>query len=289
MITQPGRTNPRRSAAAYTPADQAKYSPVQDDTVGRTDQVPFVSLGIPGYGVLGAYDSTPTENPYPCWYKNKPPIPQYAGYDTLCDRIEVLNVWASGTPHRLHGLADPSIGLKRALEPPATWTDYLVSRPEYAGADRRPSGPLAYFETTPAHSPMTVHFDGLFSTGTGRTGRLTYVWDFGDGTYGTGGRVTHTYHRPAFAEVRLVVADGKGHRSGYRQAVKIGAPMSAAPLTSTCGRLSTTDMTALIPHRSAGANTTTLPWQPTAGDYTHPTPVSAPQKTPPTGKAHAAS
>jgi len=67
---------------------------------------------------------------------------------------------------------------------------------------------------------MTVHFDGLFSTGTGRTGRLTYVWDFGDGTYGTGGRVTHTYHRPAFADVRLVVADGKGHRSGYRQALK---------------------------------------------------------------------
>ena len=46
--------------------------------MGRTDQVPFVSLGIPGYGVLGAYDSTPTENPYPWWYKNKPPIPQYA-------------------------------------------------------------------------------------------------------------------------------------------------------------------------------------------------------------------
>jgi len=42
--------------------------------VGRTDQVPFVSLGIPGYGVLGAYDSTPTENPYPWWYKHKPPI-----------------------------------------------------------------------------------------------------------------------------------------------------------------------------------------------------------------------
>lgn len=136
---------------------------------------------------------------------------------------------------------------------------------------------------------MTVHFDGLFSTGTGRTGRLTYVWDFGDGTYGTGGRVTHTYHRPAFADVRLVVADGKGHRSGYRQAVKIGAPMTAAPPTSSCGRLSTTDMTALIPHRSAGANTTTLPWQPTADDYTDPTPVSAPQKAPPTGKAHAAS
>ncbi len=129
---------------------------------------------------------------------------------------------------------------------------------------------------------MTVHFDGLFSTGTGtgRTGRLTYVWDFGDGTYGTGGRVTHTYHRPAFADVRLVVADGKGHRSGYRQAVKMGAPMTAAPPTSSCGRLSTTDMTALIPHRSAGANTTTLPWQPTADDYTDPTPVSAPQKAP---------
>jgi len=45
---------------------------VQDDTVGRTDQVPFLQLGIPGYGVLGAYDSNAKENrhrpitPTPC-------------------------------------------------------------------------------------------------------------------------------------------------------------------------------------------------------------------------------
>jgi hypothetical protein len=48
---------------AYVASDIPKYSPVQDDTLGRTDQVPFIAQGIPGYGVVGAYDSNPQDNP----------------------------------------------------------------------------------------------------------------------------------------------------------------------------------------------------------------------------------
>ena len=43
---------------AYTSGDQAQYSPVLDDQLGRTDQVSFINRGIPGFGVVGAFDSS---------------------------------------------------------------------------------------------------------------------------------------------------------------------------------------------------------------------------------------
>src|SRR5206468_3915152 len=97
--------------------------------------------------------------------------------DTLRDHIQELNLFASGIPHGAGGLDQPSVELKRALELPATWTDYLVMRPQYAGAVRRPHRPVAYFETTPVHPrTTTVTFDGRFSADAANTGRLHYLW-----------------------------------------------------------------------------------------------------------------
>lgn len=238
LIASPGAINPTTSVTAYTATDQRRYSPVQDDSLGRTDQVPFVAQGIPGYGVLGAYDSNATENPYPARYKDKPVIGQYAGYDTLRDHIQELNLYASGTPHGPGGLNTPSVGLTRALELPATWTAYLAMRPAYAGAVPRPDGPVAYFETTPVQpTTTTVTFDGSFSADAGRSGHLTYVWDFGDGTYGLGPRVTHTYSAAQWADAKLIVIDGRGRVSTYRQAVDVAAAAGAAPTTNACGTL----------------------------------------------------
>ena len=121
-----------QTVPAYTPGDQKQYSPVVDDNLGRTDQVSFINRGIPGYGVVGAYDSSTNqavggnENPYPATYTSKPTLNQYAGYDTSDDTIQHLNYWASGTTHGPGGVSQPAEELRRALELPATWTDYLV-------------------------------------------------------------------------------------------------------------------------------------------------------------------
>jgi hypothetical protein len=275
IYNQPGNPPPPTSATAYTPADQARYSPVQDDTLGRTDQVPFVAQGIPGFGVLGAFDTNPTENPYPANYASKPVINQYAGYDTMGDTIEHLNFWAAGVPHGPKGVADPAVELRRALELPATWTDYLVSRPEYAGSVKRPHAPVAYFETDPvngAATDLTVHFDGRFSADAGNSGRLTYLWDFGDGTYGTGATVSHTYAGPRWADAKLVTVDRNGHVGTYRQAVKVaGGGTGSAPTTDACGLLSSSD-TAKVRSGAAHHDAAT-PWTPTAADFTTATPV----------------
>ncbi len=249
-----------QTAMAYTPSDQATYSPVVDDALGRTDQVSFINRGIPGYGVVGAYDSSSAavggfENPYPTNYTSKPSLNQYVGYDTSDDSIAHLNYFASGTTHGPGGVNQPSEELRRALELPATWTDYLIQQDPYAGAVAAPTtDPIAYFETTPAKptTTNTVTFDASFSrTASGDTGGLKYYWDFGDGTTAatTSPTVTHTYAstQPAWYDVKLTVLNGP-YSAYYRQALAVefsptlypatpSANEPAAPATDPCGTL----------------------------------------------------
>jgi hypothetical protein len=170
---------------------------------------------------------------------------QPVGY--LSDSIEHLNYFAGGAPHGLDP-AQPTQELSRALELPAQWTSLLLAGGNYLGATSRPDRPVAYFETTPAvpAATRTVTFDAGFSRdGSGRTGGLTYYWDFGDGTHAVGVRVSHTYAAPIHADVRLAVR--KGHSwGGYRQGVAVGSPAGAAPPTNPCGTLTTVESASLF-------------------------------------------
>jgi hypothetical protein len=263
------------STPAYLPGDVDTYSPVQDDTLGRTDQVPFIALGIPGYGIVGAFDSNAQDNPLaypqtPLSQLGAVGIPQVAGYDTPRDDIQHLNLMTSGTT----GGTDSSVGaveLRRALELPMTWTLYLLSRPEYAGADPAPAGPLALFEALPtAPDPGTsVSFNGAQSAIATGSGALAYAWDFGDGTRATGALAHHAYATAGWYDARLVVTDSSGRSSGYRQILKVGNPHGTAPSTGSgsCGRLSAAEIAAVTgrPVTSASvAGTTTAAAAPSA-------------------------
>jgi hypothetical protein len=238
-IAQFAPANPQpRTMPAYAAADQQRFSPVQDDALGRTDQEPFIKLGIPGYGVLGAFDSNAIENPYPASYTSKPVIRQYAGYDTVRDDIFHLNTWASGMPHGPKGVADPTQELLRGLELPSTWTSFLLANQNYAGAVRRPQHPVAYFETAPANpTTTTVTFDGGFSADPAGDGGLTYRWSFGDGTGASGRTVTHTFAGPRWADVQLTVTDRDGRSGAYRQTVNVAGATAAAPTTPACATM----------------------------------------------------
>jgi len=236
------------TAPAYSLDDIATHSPVQDDTLGRTDQVPFVAKGIPGFGVLGAYDSNskedvlgglPTGDPDPTGLSGN----QQAGYDTPRDNVAHFNFMTQGIP-------DPTaIGQagKQALELPATWTSYLLSRPQYSGAAPAPSTPIAYFEALPndAKAGDAIQFNAAASTDPSGTG-LTYTWDFGDGSTGTGVTPTHTFADAGWYDVRLVVQDAAGHAVGYRQAVKVGTPADPAPATDPCGNVSSAEVAQML-------------------------------------------
>jgi PKD domain/Peptidase family M28 len=275
--------NPNQvSVPAYLQSDIPKYSPVVDDNTGRTDQVSFIrDWGIPGYGIIGAYDTSTNpqvggnENPYPVNYVSKPTLSQYALYDTNDDTPEHLNYYASGTTHGPGGSASPSEGLKRALELPATWTSYLISKDAYGGAEPRSANPVAYFETTPAKPYLTSHvtFDASFSRNSGgNTTGLTYFWDFGDGTTmaTSSPQVTHDYSSdPAWYDVKLAVKSGSTW-DFYRQALAVRfvpahfpdqplASEPAPPATDPCGTLTpeeqagmTTQASQLMSQLSAG-------------------------------------
>jgi hypothetical protein len=263
-----------QSVPAYLQDDIAKFSPVVDDNTGRTDQVSFIrDWGIPGYGIIGAYDTSTNqqvggnENPYPTGYASKPTLGQYALYDTNDDTPEHLNYYASGTTHGPAGPASPSEGLKRALELPATWTSYLIADDAYGGAEARTNGPVAYFETSPAKPFLTsnITFDASFSRNSGgnKTG-LTYVWDFGDGTTTatTNPQVTHTYSStPSWYDVKLAVKSGSSW-DFYRQALAVqfvpahfpDAPLAnepAPPATDPCGTLTPAEQASITAQGSS--------------------------------------
>jgi hypothetical protein len=233
---------------AYSQSDIATKSPVQDDTLGRTDQVPFVAKGIPGFGVLGAFDSDDQDNPTgslpdPLAMFGASGIPQLAGYDTPRDNVAHFNLMTSGTPTPT-SIDEPG---RRALELPATWTSYLLARQKYSGAAPRPSAPIAYFEALPndakAGDPIT--FNGAASVDPLGHG-LTYTWDFGDGSSGTGKAPAHTYSQAGWYDVRLVVRDATGSAIGYRQAVKVGDPATPAPQTDPCGNVSSAEVSQIL-------------------------------------------
>jgi Zn-dependent M28 family amino/carboxypeptidase len=229
------------TVAAYKPSDVARYSPVQDDTLGRTDQVPFVAQGIPGFGVLGAYDSNSKED----IVGNTPLSPlgdqglisQQAGYDTPRDNLAHLNAMADGNPNP----SAITTGLYRALELPATWTDYLLSRPEYTGKVARTSAPIAYYETSPRNPKAgeQVAFDA--SASASRVGaNLHYFWSFGDGAAATAAKPHHAYAHSGYYSAALAVRDAAGHVTAYQTTITVGQPSGSAPTGNTCGRVSST-------------------------------------------------
>jgi hypothetical protein len=203
---------------SYLPADQARYTPVQDDRTGRTDQVSFGVRGIPSLGNIGVYDGNTdplvggNENPYPTSYPSKPNISFLYGQDTMSDYFSNLNFFAGGVVHGPGNYDQPSEGLLRGVEFVATYFSYAVASPGLGGKVDMPNRPIAYFEQTPrkATATTTVSYDAGFSrTKDGLTSGLTYYWDFGDGSglqKTTNPIITHTFPTKAgWYDVKLLV------------------------------------------------------------------------------------
>lgn len=75
-------------------------------------------------------------------------------------------------------------------------------------ANRAPAA-AASADVTSGKTPLTVRFDGSASTDPDGDA-LSYNWNFGDGTTGTGAKVSHTYAAAGTFSATLVVADGRG-------------------------------------------------------------------------------
>ena len=282
MFKNTGSTpdNPHPAALpSYLPEDQAKYTPVNDDQTGRTDQVSFGNRGIPSLGNIGVYDSSTNpavggnENPYPASYPNKPGISFLYGQDTMSDNFPNLNFYAGGEVHGPGGYDKPSEGLLRGVEFVATYFSYAVASDALGGKTPKPTHPVAFFEQSPkkATATTTVTYDAGFSRDeSGSSQGLEYYWDFGDGSAPqktNNPRVTHTFPTNAgWHDVKLLVSKGDGTKTTsnvgtYRQVEPINfaptyypaTPPAAEPQPPTtgaasdpCGQLSSDELASFV-------------------------------------------
>ena len=267
------------SLPSYLPADQAKYTPVNDDRTGRTDQVSFGNRGIPSLGNIGVYDSSTNpavggnENPYPASYPSKPGISNLYGQDTMSDNFPNLNFYAGGEVHGPGGYDKPSEGLLRGVEFVATYFSYAVASDSLGGKVDKPNRPIAYFEQIPkkATATTTVTYDAGFSRdANGDTDGLEYYWDFGDGSAvqkTNNPKVVHTFPSQAgWHDVKLMVSKGDGTKTttntgNYRQVEPINfaptyypatppagepQPPTTGPAADPCGQLSSDELASFV-------------------------------------------
>jgi len=104
-----------------------------------------------------------------------------------------------------------------------------------------PNGaPLASFSfSAPTEQGTAILFDGSASADSDGT-VVSYAWDFGDGTTGTGVRVHHTYSRAATFSVILTVTDNRGQQGTTTRQVSVTAttnPIAAFDLSPTSPKI----------------------------------------------------
>ena len=94
--------------------------------------------------------------------------------------------------------------------------------------------PTARFtmDTNYGAAPLVVNFDGSTSTDP-ENDTLTYTWDFGDGSTGTGVTPSHTYDIPGNYTVVLTVDDGNGNQHTSDQTLLASRPMDGGGRANT--------------------------------------------------------
>jgi len=106
----------------------------------------------------------------------------------------------------------------------ATPANYGISARALSIDNRNPVA-LISPSTTTSLTGVAISFDGTGSFDIGGT-ILTYYWDFGDGTTGSGATVGHAYTSPGTYTVTLTVSDNGGATNSAPQTVIITAAAS---------------------------------------------------------------
>jgi sugar lactone lactonase YvrE len=96
--------------------------------------------------------------------------------------------------------------------------------------------PVASFAAFPVSgpAPLGVAFDGSASSDPNGA-IISHSWDFGDGTTGSGAKVSHTFGAPGSYTVKLTVRDDSGAVASSSKTVTAGAPGTAAASLALTG------------------------------------------------------
>lgn len=203
----------------FTP-DQVSNVQVADDTFGHSDQVPFTLAGIPNATFEGTDD----------YYNSYPPAGAYP-YDQKTDTIQLMNTYADGSSQKSNALA-------LALMLPGMLTTWMLMQSDVLGATTYDNAPLTCLnDLSFTQTGQSVSFDANLSyqpdyvtssqdsTGDQNNAKvaitkhpgvsadqLSFAWDFGDQSSGTGVQVNHTYANAGQYTVTLTVKSDAGQR-----------------------------------------------------------------------------
>ena len=124
-------------------------------------------------------------------------------------------------------------------------TDQVLSGPGIDGVDWRARGMFTFGSITKPTAAFTVSCTLLVcsfdATGSTPPSGLTYAWDFGDSSTGSGATPTHTYTSPGSVTVTLTVTDGLGQTAtAVHAASPTAGPLPTASFTDSCTLLACT-------------------------------------------------
>ena len=186
-----GTNNSASSQPIFT-TDQQKNIQLEDDTLGSSDQVPFTLAGLPCATFVGNssyYDQNPPPWSYP--------------FDQKTDTIQLMNTFANGSTKQA-----PALTL--ALGLPAMLTTWMLNQPAILGSASSGSNPVATIADigqSVVGQAITFNASGSYLP-TNPAIPLSYAWNFGDGSSGSGSIVHHTYTTAGTYTLTLTVSTG---------------------------------------------------------------------------------
>ena len=118
-----------------------------------------------------------------------------------------------------------------------------IRRISFTGTANRNPTASATANPTAGGAPLTVNFDALASSDPDNDA-LTFAWDFGDGTNGTGATPAHTYTTIGTYNATVTVSDGRGGTDTAAVRIDVGntapQPTIISPTTSKLFRVGET-------------------------------------------------
>lgn len=157
--------------------------------------------------------------PYQDSYEAGTTISVSADVLTQYEGAYVFDHWAGD----ITGTANPKTGVEVNSN---MYIEAVFVESKDGGGDTTPSGPNADFSYSPTRPRPTedITFDASPSTPGDADSIVSYTWDFGDGSTGSGKNATHYYSESGSYEVTLTVTNSNGNTDTISKSITVPQP-----------------------------------------------------------------